>query len=103
LLINALQALPDRKKGVFLSTGIKVDRIYIEIRDEGVGIPKDIMPYVFEPFFSTKYSAGGSGLGLYLSKTIVEELGGEIKIQSEENIGTQIIIYLPYFDKDGKF
>jgi len=98
LLINALQALPDRKKGVFLTTGIKGDRIYIEIRDEGIGIPKDIMPYVFEPFFSTKYNSGGSGLGLYLSKSIIEEFGGEINIYSEENRGTKIIIYLPYSD-----
>lgn len=103
LLINALQALPDRKRGVFLSTGIKGDRIYVEIRDEGIGIPKDIMPYVFEPFFSTKYSSGGSGLGLYLSKSLIEEFGGEIIINSEENRGTQIIVYLPYFDKNGKF
>lgn len=102
LLMNALQALPDRTKGIFMSTGIKGDRIYIEIRDEGIGIPDDIMPYIFEPFFSTKYSSGGSGLGLYLSKSIIEEFGGEITIKSEENTGTQIIIYLPCFNRDGK-
>ncbi|WP_353685025.1 PAS domain-containing sensor histidine kinase [Thermodesulfovibrio sp. 3907-1M] len=102
LLINALQALPDRKRGIFLSTGIKGDKIYIEIRDEGIGISKDIMPYIFEPFFSTKYSSGGSGLGLYLSKSIIEEFGGEITIKSEESKGTQIIIYLPCYKTDGK-
>jgi len=102
LLMNALQALPARQKGVFLSTGMEKDKLYIEIRDEGIGIPKNIMPYIFEPFFSTKYSSGGSGLGLYLSKSIIEELGGELKIQSEENRGTQIIIYLPCHDKNGK-
>lgn len=101
LLMNALQSLPDRKKGVFLSTGLAYGRIYIEIKDEGIGISKDIMPYIFEPFFSTKYSAGGSGLGLYLSKSIIEELGGEIVINSEENRGTQILIYIPYHDKNG--
>jgi signal transduction histidine kinase len=103
LLMNALQALPDRGRGIFLSTGIKGDKIYIEIRDEGIGISKDIMPYIFEPFFSTKYASGGSGLGLYLSKSIIEELGGEITIKSEESKGTQIIIYLPCYDRDGKF
>ncbi len=51
LLMNALQSLPDRKKGVFLSTGLAYGRIYIEIKDEGIGISKDIMPYIFEPFF----------------------------------------------------
>ncbi len=102
LLMNALQALPDRKKGIFISTGIKRDKIYIEIRDEGIGISKDIMPYIFEPFFSTKYSSGGSGLGLYLSKCIIEEVGGEITIKSEENTGTQIIIYLPCYHGHGK-
>jgi signal transduction histidine kinase len=103
LLMNALQALPDRQKGVYLSTGIEGDRICIEIRDEGIGISKDIMPYIFEPFFSTKHASGGSGLGLYLSKSIIEELGGEININSEENKGTHIIIYLPYYDRNGKF
>lgn len=98
LLMNALQALPNKQKGVSISTGINSDKIYIEIQDEGIGIPKNIMPYIYEPFFSTKHSCGGAGLGLYLSKSIVEELGGEIIIHSEENKGTKVIIYLPYLE-----
>lgn len=96
LLINALQSLPDRQRGVFISTGLEGDRLYIEIHDEGIGIPKNIMPHIFEPFFSTKYSTGGSGLGLYLSKSIIEEFGGDIIISSKENKGTKIRVYLPY-------
>ncbi|MCX7988743.1 MAG: ATP-binding protein [Thermodesulfovibrio sp.] len=96
LLINALQSLPDRQRGVLISTGLEGDRLYIEIHDEGIGIPKNIMPHIFEPFFSTKYSTGGSGLGLYLSKSIIEEFGGEIIISSKENKGTKIRVYLPY-------
>ncbi|MEN2995222.1 MAG: ATP-binding protein [Thermodesulfovibrio sp.] len=101
LLMNALQALPNKQKGVSISTGIDSDKIYVEIQDEGIGIPKTIMPYICEPFFSTKHSCGGSGLGLYLSKSIVEELGGEIIIHSEENKGTKVIIYLPYVLENG--
>lgn len=96
LLTNALQSLPDRQRGVYISTGVEGQRVYLEIKDEGVGIPKHIMPYIFEPFFSTKYSTGGSGLGLYLSKSVVEEFGGEIKVYSEENMGTTIKVYFPY-------
>ncbi|MCX8034328.1 MAG: ATP-binding protein [Thermodesulfovibrio sp.] len=96
LLINALQSLPDRQRGVYISTGLEGEKVYIEIKDEGMGIPKHIMPYIFEPFFSTKYSTGGSGLGLYLSKSIIEEFGGEIIVNSEENIGTTVKVYLPH-------
>lgn len=96
LLTNALQSLPDRLKGVYLSTAFEKNRVCIEIKDEGIGISKQLMPYVFEPFFSTKYSTGGSGLGLYLSKSIIEEFGGTIILNSEENIGTTIKIYIPY-------
>lgn len=96
LLTNALQSLPDRHKGVSVCTGIEGNKVIIEIKDEGIGIPRNIMPHIFEPFFSTKYSTGGSGLGLYLSKSIIEEFGGEILINSEENKGTTVKIYLPY-------
>lgn len=96
LLTNALQSLPDRSKSVSVCTGIEGNKVIIEIKDEGIGIPRNIMPHIFEPFFSTKYSTGGSGLGLYLSKSIVEEFGGEILINSEENKGTAVKICLPY-------
>lgn len=95
LLINALQSLSERHRGVFISTGVEGERVYFEIKDEGVGIPKNVMPYLFEPFFSTKHATGGSGLGLYLSKSIIEEFGGEIIIDSEENRGTKIKVYFP--------
>ncbi len=103
LLTNALQSLSERCKGIYISTGIEDERVYIEIKDEGVGIPSNIMPYIFEPFFSTKYATGGSGLGLYLSKAIIEEFGGEIIIDSGENKGTIIKVYLPYESENGKF
>lgn len=96
LLINALQALPNRNRGVQIKTALQENKVSIEIKDEGIGIPKNIMPYIFEPFFSTKYATGGSGLGLYLAKSIIDELRGEIIVNSEENIGTTVKIYLPY-------
>ncbi len=101
LLINSLQALPNRNRGVHIVTARQGNRVLIEIKDEGVGIPKSIMPYIFEPFFSTKYSTGGSGLGLYLAKSIIDEFGGEIIVNSEENKGTNIKIYLPYEPESG--
>ncbi|GAB6182759.1 sensor histidine kinase [Thermodesulfovibrio hydrogeniphilus] len=93
LLTNAMQSLPNKKKAIQIFTGTKGNRVFIEIRDEGVGISKNLMPHIFEPFFSTK---GSSGLGLYLSKSIIEEYGGEIIINSEENIGTSVKIYFPF-------
>ncbi len=101
LLTNALQALTSREKRVVVSTGVERERVYIEIKDEGIGIPKYALNQIFEPFFSTKLSMGGSGLGLYLSKSIIEEFNGEITINSEENKGTIVKVYLPYHS-DGK-
>ncbi len=92
LLTNAMQSLPDKKRAIHIFTGTEGDRVYLEIRDEGIGIPKKLMPHIFEPFFSTK---GSSGLGLYLSKSIIEEFDGEITINSEENKGTSVKIHFP--------
>ncbi|MBC8184107.1 GHKL domain-containing protein, partial [candidate division KSB1 bacterium] len=67
--------------------------IQIEITDTGKGIPKDHINQLFQPFFSK--SPGGTGLGLVITKKIVEDHNGEIKIVSEEGIGTSVCILLP--------
>jgi signal transduction histidine kinase len=69
--------------------------VVIEIEDNGIGIPKDVLPHVFEPFFTTKPVGEGTGLGLSVSYGIVRSLGGSILIHSEEGEGTRIIITLP--------
>ncbi len=75
--------------------------IRIEIRDTGCGIPEDILPRVFDPFFSTKEASEGSGMGLAAVYGIVTSHNGRINIESEIGLGTTIIIYLP-FSKAGQ-
>ena len=73
--------------------------VKIEIIDHGIGIPQDLMPKVFEPFFTTKDPDKGTGLGLALSKSIIEKFEGKIIIQSTPGLGTTVIITLPAMDK----
>ena len=64
------------------------------IRDDGIGIPDEHLPHIFEPFYTTKES-GGSGLGLAISQNIVERHGGTIEVNSVVGQGTTFKIVLP--------
>jgi signal transduction histidine kinase len=68
--------------------------IDIEVRDEGKGISEQALKQVFDPFFSTKLS--GSGLGLSVTRRIVQDHGGEIEVESEPGQGTSFVLRLPY-------
>lgn len=67
----------------------------IEIRDNGTGIPPEILPRIFDPFFTTKDVGKGSGLGLFVVFEIVEEHGGCIAVESEPGKGTAFLVRLP--------
>ena len=70
-------------------------RVIITVSDNGNGIPKNIIDKIFQPFFTTKPTGSGTGLGLSLSYDIVKVHGGEIKIESKEGEGSEFIIQLP--------
>ena len=65
------------------------------VKDNGTGIPSSIVDKIFQPFFTTKPTGQGTGLGLSLSYDIVKAHGGEIKVNTKENEGTEFIIQLP--------
>ena len=67
----------------------------ITVSDNGGGIPDSIKEKIFQPFFTTKPTGSGTGLGLSLSYDIVKAHGGEIKVESKEGEGTVFIIQLP--------
>jgi signal transduction histidine kinase len=69
-----------------------VGRAIIEVRDDGHGIPGDVLPRIFEPHFSTRTS--GSGLGLAISRQLVEGWGGEIAVESLAAGGALVTISL---------
>ncbi len=93
LIKNSIEAMPHG--GVLtLSTSMEDDFIMIKVSDTGRGIPKDIREKVFNPFFSTK-KGEGSGLGLAMTKKIIEDMGGRLELFSQEKKGTTVVLYLP--------
>ena len=80
---------------LWLSTKRLQDRVEIRVRDNGSGIPRDIVEKIFNPFFTTKPTNEGTGLGLALSNDIVREHGGTIKVETEAGSFTEMLIELP--------
>jgi signal transduction histidine kinase len=78
-----------------IRTGVDNGYCVVSIADTGVGIPSDIMPHIFDPFYTTKGVGEGTGLGLSVSKGIVEQHGGIIEVDSRVGAGTTFIIKLP--------
>jgi len=96
LLVNGAQAIPrDRAGHIRIETSqTATGWAKVVIEDDGAGIPKASQPRLFEPFQTTKRGEG-TGLGLYISRTIVEAHGGRIAITSREGEGTSVTVYLP--------
>jgi len=100
---NAFYAVAEKKKisiegyepTVTVITKKITDRVCISVKDNGHGIPKKVLDKIFQPFFTTKPTGQGTGLGLSLSYDIVKAHGGEIKVETKEGEGTEFIIHLP--------
>jgi two-component system OmpR family sensor kinase len=94
LFTNALNhSSPDT--AIVFSWRLLPGRVEILVRDFGSGIPKEVLPHVFEPFFSASPERRGAGLGLALVKSMTEAHGGSVTIESEEGAGTTVRIVLP--------
>ena len=92
VILNAFQAMPDGGD-LTISTKTSNGRAFIIVSDTGVGVSKENMPKLFDPFFSTKST--GLGLGLAMTRRVVEDHGGKVDFQSEETKGSTITISLP--------
>ena len=92
LLINAVHAMPDGGD-ILLSTRVEGGRARLEIDDTGKGIEPDAVAKIFDAYYSTK--KGGHGLGLAITRRIIEEHGGTITVGSEVGKGTAFVIDLP--------
>ncbi|MFL5262857.1 MAG: transporter substrate-binding domain-containing protein [Anaeromyxobacteraceae bacterium] len=95
LLVNSCQALPDRSRGIAIRTWAEGGRAWLEVRDEGVGIPPEHLAHVTEPFFTTKRERGGTGLGLAVSASIVKEHAATLGFESTAGAGTAARLSLP--------
>jgi two-component system NtrC family sensor kinase len=93
LLANAAQAM-DNKGDIWITTGIKEHSVFIQIRDNGPGMPEEIASKIFDPFFTTKPVGEGTGLGLSIVHGIIERHGGTIQVESEVGVGTTFTVEL---------
>lgn len=96
LLLNAIQAMPQGGRLEVRITTTDPGMLRIDVADTGVGIAAENLSKVFDPFFSTKEPGEGTGLGLSVSYTIVQEHHGRITVASEVGVGTTFSIFLPY-------
>ena len=80
---------------VSVSTKKNNGKVEIKVADNGNGIPQKVLDKIFQPFFTTKPTGQGTGLGLSLSYDIVKAHGGEIRVETKENDGTTFLIMLP--------
>jgi len=80
---------------VSLTTRKLENRVSITVSDNGKGIPQTILDKIFQPFFTTKPTGEGTGLGLSLSYDIIKAHGGEIKVESKQGEGTTLMIQIP--------
>jgi two-component system sensor histidine kinase RegB len=94
LVDNALEASPDDKP-VRLSIHSRDGHIVFEVRDQGMGMPPDVVRRAGEPFFTTKPPGEGMGLGLFLVRLVAEKLGGSLRLESELGKGTRAVLELP--------
>ena len=96
ILINSIQAVSERGE-IQVSTRASMKNVFVVIKDNGVGIPKEQLPKIFDFMFSTKST--GSGLGLSTAKKIISDHHGEISVKSEVNKGSTFRIEIPIHPK----
>jgi signal transduction histidine kinase len=95
VIINAIQACPDKSGIVTVSCAQKDFYVDLRVEDNGPGIPATQLNKIFDPYFTTKQSSSGTGLGLYITKKVIEDHNGSIKVESAPGSGTAFTIRLP--------
>ena len=98
IISNAIKYTPSGGR-IEVFSGKLYSDIYIKVTDNGIGIPKENLPRIFERFYrvdkARSRDTGGTGLGLAIAKQIMDEMGGDIKITSEVDKGTEVTITVP--------
>jgi signal transduction histidine kinase len=103
LITNAFYTVTEKKKQqlsayeptVYASTKNKGANVEISVKDNGNGIPEKVVDKIFQPFFTTKPTGQGTGLGLSLAYDIIKSHGGDLKVETKEGKGSEFIIQLP--------
>lgn len=96
LLVNASQAsLGTGQQQILIETFSESESLIIKVADHGIGIERAKLGHVFDPLFTTKEVGKGTGLGLYVCKGIIEDVGGSILMESTKGVGTTMTLTLP--------
>ncbi len=97
LVMNALEALPRRDRSVVVTTRFKPQQrvVSLDVRDEGIGIPREHISRLGEPFFTTKEASGGTGLGLAITSSLIQSHKARISFSSEPGKGTCATVTFP--------
>ncbi|PYL05518.1 MAG: hypothetical protein DME34_11305 [Verrucomicrobia bacterium] len=95
VIVNAIQASADKKGSVRIACTRKDFYVDLRVEDDGAGIAQGQMNKIFDPYFTTKQAKSGTGLGLYISKKVVEDHNGSIKAESTPGMGSTFTIRLP--------
>ncbi|AZR74194.1 hypothetical protein BBF96_12775 [Anoxybacter fermentans] len=94
IIVNAAQAI-ENNGDIWIKTWAKGDKVFVQIRDNGIGIPPENLHRIFDPGFTTKEKGIGTGLGLSICRKIIEKHNGKISVESEVGKGTAFTIELP--------
>ncbi len=117
LVVNARDAMPDggdiriESQSIVLASDLERDRarvpagryVTVKVEDHGIGIPSEKLSQIFEPFYTTKRTGEGTGLGLSTAYGIIKQSGGYIFVDSVVGIGTSFTLYFPAHEGDGAF
>ncbi|HDZ11737.1 MAG TPA: hypothetical protein ENH53_05920, partial [Bacteroidetes bacterium] len=99
IIINAIQAMPDGGQLFILTDKTPEGRLRIQFTDSGQGISDENLNQIFAPFFTTKEVGKGTGLGMYVSHSIIHGEGGEISVKSQLGRGTTFTIEVPIVEE----
>ena len=100
LVINAAHAIGSERGKITIRTGIQDADVWFSVSDTGAGIPQDVLPRIFDPFYTTKPVGKGTGLGLSLSYGIIQKHHGTIDVQTEIGHGTTFRVTMPVNQPD---
>ncbi len=95
LITNAAQALKRGRGVIKIRSRKQDDGVAVDIEDDGTGIPAEVLPKIFDPFFSTKDIGKGTGLGLSISYKIIQQHGGRIDVETTVGKGSRFTVFLP--------
>ncbi|HEX8440407.1 ATP-binding protein [Archangium sp.] len=102
LVINAIQAMQPgspQRHTLRVRTACEGEQVRIDVTDTGHGIPPEVLPRIFDPFFTTKPAGAGTGLGLSISHSLIQKMGGELRVSSEQGRGTTFTLLLPRVER----